>query len=637
MWDKLQQLNRSTLATIAVIVAVVLFLSVNLIASLAFETARIDLTENQIYKVSDSTRAVLESVDQPINLRLYLSSGLIAEEPNARVYADRVTEMLRTYEQLSGGLVQFEQIDPVPFSTAEDRAIGYNLFSLNLSRAGEQGYFGLVGTNTVDQLEVIRLVSPAREAYLEYDLTRMVARLASPTEPKIGVFDGLSLFGSVALGRFPAAMIERLGDDFELEQMATDVTIIPDDIDALVIIHPHNLTPSALYAIDQYVIRGGPVLVFLDVVAEHSPPSPTNRALPQFPDSTLEPLLTAWGVTMLPELVVGDMDMALEVRGEAGDQIVIAEYPPWLIVDQDNLNRDDVITAQLSLMRISSAGTLQRLANATTVITPLIQTTPESMLYEQATIMRRFDPTTLITMFEPSGTRQVVAARIVGPVETAFPEGAPPPPEPREDEEAPPEPPELITQSVGSIAVVIVADTDMLANDHNVAESGGQSTQNSDFVVNALDSLIGGTKLIGLRGLGLVFRPFTRVDEFEAAAEQVYFDTEQRLQAELDEVEERLTELRAPIDAEGQLGALTRQQQEAITEFNQRSIELRQELRDVRGALRQEIDSLDIWLKLINILAVPIIVVIIGVGVFVWRDIRLAHYLRGRQATAGGA
>jgi len=414
------------------------------------------------------------------------------------------------------------------------------------------------------------------------------------------------------------------------------VTIIPDDIDALVIIHPHSLTPSALYAIDQYVIRGGPVLVFLDVVAEHSSPSQTNPAVPQFPDSTLEPLLTAWGVTMVPERVVGDINMALEIRGQAGDQIVIAEYPPWLIVDQDNLNRDDVITAQLSLMRISSAGTLQRLPNATTVITPLIQTTPESMLYEQATIMRRFDPTTLITMFEPSGTRQVVAARIVGPVETAFPEGAPPPPEPKEDEEAPPEPPELITQSVGSIAVVIVADTDMLANDHNVAESGGQSTQNSDFVVNALDSLTGGTKLIGLRGLGLVFRPFTRVDEFEAAAEQQYFDTEQRLQAELDEVEDRLTELRAPIDAEGQLGALTRQQQEAITEFNQRSIELRQELRDVRGALRQEIDSLDIWLKLINILAVPI-VVIIGVGVFVWRHVRLARYLRGRQATAGGA
>ncbi len=634
MWNWVRNASTAKLALVAIIPAVVLFVASMLIVSLLFSDTRIDLTEQNIYTVSRSTRDVLAAVEDPITLRLYLSSAWVEEAPSLRVYSDRVTELLRAYERLSDGMVRFEWIDPLPFSAEEDTAIAYNLYSANLSRAGEQGYFGLVGTNSLDQVETIALLSPSREPFLEYDLTRVVLRLSSPTEPILGVIDGLGVFGSTLLGRLPTAMIERLGDDFEVAQIQPDVVAIPDNIDVLMLIHPHRLTESALYAIDQYVLRGGPLAVFLDVVAEHSPPDPTNQAMPQFPDSYLAPLLAAWGAEMVPQMVVGDLDMALEVRAQAGNQIVITDYLPWLIVDQDNLDRDDVVTSQLALMRISSAGALRALDGATTTLTPLIVSTTNSMLIEQATILRRQAPNQLLNAFVATPERYVIAGRLTGPASTAFPDGPPAPPPPAEGEEAV-LPPELVTESVVSINVVVVADTDLLANDHNVNDQGAWINQNADFVINALDNLTGGGQLIDLRGRGLVFRPFTRVNEVEAEADARYRATEQQLQAELDDIEAQLADIRnRALVGEGPIGALTRAQQDAIDEYNQRYIELRLELRQVRGALRQEIDALSTRLELINIAAVPAIMIVIGVLVWLWRRARLSRYLAQTRAPA---
>ncbi len=625
--------NAFTAATVGL--AVVLFVALNAISTMVLGGARIDLTEGSIYTVSPSTKAVLASLEEPITLRLYLSSAFADEVPDVRIHADRVSELLRSYERLSDGKVRVEWIDPQPFSPEEDKAIGYRLVGFNLSRAGEQGYFGLVGTNSVDQIEVIDVLAPTREAYLEYDLTRLVLRLSKPVEPRVGVIDGLGLFGSTILGRQPSATIERLGDDFALVQIARDATAMPDGLDALVIIHPHSLTETALYAIDQYVIRGGPVLVFLDPLSESSPRDPTNVTRPQFPSSYLETLVASWGAVMVPERVVGDITMALEVRAQAGNQVVVSDYPPWLIVRAEHLNADDIVTAQLSLMRISSAGALRPVDGAGTIFTPLIQTTTESMLYEQATILRRFDPTILVNTFVSSGTRQVVAVRLAGPVTTAFPDGPPPQPQPEAGQPAPAAPPALITQSEGPISVIVVADADMLADNLNVNARRTPTTQNADFLVNAVDALVGGGELISLRSRGLSYRPFVRLDDLERAAEGRYRATEQQLQAELDETEARLAELRSQAaTADMPIGALTRQQQEAVDAFNQRIVEVRQELREVRAALREEIEAMGSRLQLINVLAAPLLVALIGIGLALWRRARLAQYLRGRRAAA---
>jgi ABC-type uncharacterized transport system involved in gliding motility auxiliary subunit len=356
--------------------------------------------------------------------------------------------------------------------------------------------------------------------------------------------------------------------------------------------------------------------------------------MPQFPESYLAPLLAAWGAEMVPQMVVGDLDMALEVRAQAGNQIVITDYLPWLIVDQDNLNRDDAITSQLVLMRMSSAGALRQLDGAATQLTPLITTTANSMLIDQTTVLRRASPDQLLNAFVPTPERYVIAGRLTGLAATAFPDGPPEPPPPDEGEE-PVLPPELIAESAVPINVVIVTDTDMLSDDHNINDQGTWINQNADFVINVLDNLIGSTQLIDLRGRGLVFRPFTRVNEFEQEAEQRYRATEQQLQAELADVEAQLADIRnRAVVGDEPIGALTRAQQEAIDEYNQRYIELRLELREVQGALGREIDALSTRLELINIAAVPAIVIIIGIIVSLWRRARLSRYLAATRAQA---
>lgn len=631
MWNRIKTADRATLAIAGAVLAIALFLAVNLVVSLGLGGGRVDLTENKIYTVSQSTRDVLADLQEPVTLKLYMSSSMIEEASSLRVYSDRVRQLLKSYEQLAGGKLRVEQIDPIPFSSAEDEAIGYSLAAFNLSRAGEQGYFGVVGTNTVDGVETIPALTPARENYLEYDLTRLIARLAHPTVPKVGIIDGLNLMGDPVTQRRPAAVISRIAKDYELVPVYPDATVIPDGLSALIVIHPFNLTPSALYAIDQFAIRGGGVLAFLDAIAEHDVRSAKTPTNPQNPDSNLEPLMAAWGVKMDSKHVVGDISMAIKIRGRAGSQVVVADYPPWMIVDRDNLNPDDVVTSQLSLMRIATAGAIEHLDASKTAMTPLIRTTPNAMLYDQSQVLRRDDPTELTAAYKPSGVAQVLAARVTGEVDTAFPDGAPPPPPPSASGETPPPAPELVKHSEKPLNVIVVGDTDLLSDDMNVSQSGQQVTQNSDFVINALDSLTGGGQLIALRGQGLSFRPFTTVDKIEAAANEKYRSTEDRLQTELKSTQEKLAAALARNgDGEGAPGEPSTDQQQAIAQFNQQLVEVRQQLRDVRGALRSEIDALGDRLRLINIAAVPIVIVLAGIIVFAWRRYRLSRYLRRR-------
>lgn len=639
MWKRIKNADRATLAVLGAVLALVLFFAVNLIASVGLGGARADLTENRIYTVSQSTRNVLASLHEPVTLRLYMSSGLIDEAPTLRVYSDRVRQLLRSYEELAGGKLRVEQVDPIPFSSVEDEALGYSLAAFNLSRAGEQGYFGVVGSNSLDGVEAIPALTPARESYLEYDLTRLIARLAQPTVPKVGIIDGLNLLGDPATQRRPAAVITRIAKDYELVPVFPDATAIPDGVSALLVIHPFNLTPSALYAIDQFAIRGGGVMVFLDAIAEHDARSATTPTNPQNADSNLEPLMAAWGVRMDSKRVAGDISMSIKIRGRAGSQVVVADYPPWMIVDRDNLNPDDLVTGQLTLMRIATAGAIEPVASAHTTMTPLIQTTANSMLFDQAQVLRRDNPTQLTATYAPSGIQLVLAARVTGEVETAFPEGPPATPEPSgNDGEPQPPPPTLVARSEKPLNVIIVGDTDLLSDDLNVSQSGQQTTQNSDFVINGLDSLTGGGQLIALRGHGLSFRPFSTVDSIEAAANEKYRATEERLQTELQDTQDQLATLLAQNgsvtagNGETLLAVPSTDQQQAISDFNQRIVEVRQQLRDVRLALRAEIDALGERLRLINILAVPIVIVLAGIAVFAWRQFRLSRYLRRRTA-----
>ncbi len=543
--------SRLALALVSIGLAVVLFLAINTIAATAPGSLKADLTENGLFTVTESTRDILTAIDQPITLRLYQSAPLIASAPSLRIYSDRVRETLRTYAQIAGERLRIEFIDPQPFSAEEDRAIGYGLRGIQLNSTGERGYFGLVGTNSVDGLETIAFLNPTREQFLEYDLTRIVNRLAAASEPNIAVIDGLGIFGSAREGRRPSAVLETINSNYDVVQIAQNASEIPEGVDALLIVHPAIVTDGAKYAIDQYVLRGGPALIFLDPLAENAPANPRNPREPEFPSSNLDTLMHAWGAEMAPGQVVGDPSLALRVTATAGPTRQFLEYLPWLQLRRQSLSPDDIVTSELELMRVSSAGALRPLDGAATTLTPLIATTPNSMLFPEAEIRAGPAPAELLEEFTPSGEVKVIAARLTGPVTTAFPNGAPPP---EDAAEAEAEPREHLSRSAAPVNLIIVADTDMLDDSHVANERGDPVSNNADFVMNALENLTGGVYLSVLRGRGFAFRPFTRIEEMEAAARATYQEKERSLAAELEEIQQRLDSLQSPAAAADQSG-----------------------------------------------------------------------------------
>jgi ABC-type uncharacterized transport system involved in gliding motility auxiliary subunit len=403
--------------------------------------------------------------------------------------------------------------------------------------------------------------------------------------------------------------------------VAQNATEVPADADALLVVHPAILTEGTQYAVDQYVLSGKPALVFLDPLAERAPPNPRNPREPEFPSSQLDRLMKAWGVEMAPGRVVGDAALALKVTATGGPTRQTVEFLPWLQLRRGSVNPDDAVTSELQLLRISSAGALRQLEGAKTSFAPLLASTPNSMLFPEAVIRGRPAPTELLETFVPSGDVKVIAARITGPVGTAFPDGPPP----REDAPAPdsaaPPPPQL-TRSAAPLNAIIVADTDMLDDSHVANERGDPVTNNADLLMNALENLTGGADLSRLRGRGLSFRPFTRIEEMEKAARSQYQETEQRIAKELEETQSELAALQGGPPGQAATMGDPLEERDTIAEANRRMLELRRQLRDVRADFRRDTDRLRQWLTVANIGLMPAAVALVGIGLAGWRRFR---------------
>jgi len=625
--DNVRWVRPELLSGIGAALGVVFFVAINAFATTALVDARIDLTERQLYELSPTTRGILEAIDEPITLRLYRSPALIASVPSLQVHDRRVNELLDGFVRLAQNKLRVVTVDVEPFSPEEDEALGYQLQGVPLGESGDRGYFGLVGTNMVDSLEAIPFLAPGRDDLLQYDLARLVYRLAELKEPVVSVVDDIGMFGSMEEGRRPWAILDLIGANFTVQRIGTQATAIPDNTDVLIVVHPVRPVPSLLYAIDQFALKGGPVLLFVDPLAETSPPSPTNPAVPLEPGSSLEPLMSAWGVSMDSGKIVGDRDMAIQTIGTAGGQRVVAPYLPWLRVDRRALDPDDLITSQLEIMRMSTAGALVPVAGAGTKVSPLIQSSANSMLLEQTQVIRRVDPNVYLSNFAASGVRQNLAVRISGPARSAYTGGQPP-----DGVEASGTP-----LAEGEISAIVVADADMLADSHVVDKQGQFNSNNSDFVLNAIEALAGGDVLAGIRAGGIAYRPFTLIDAMQVDAEQTYRSTEQRLSAELEQVQAQLTSLQNATQggAGGDPIVASREQRQAIAESNARLVELRTQLRDVRAALRRDIERLENWLKFLNIALVPLLLAAVTALLAGWRRFRLGRYRRKIQMGRG--
>jgi len=575
---------------------------------------RIDLTNNQLYTLSAGTRKVLQKIDEPINLYLFFSNQETQGLPALRAYATRVTETLQEFAANGKGKLVLHVVDPIPFSEDEDRA---EQFGLQPAMVGDKNvYFGLAGSNSVGTTDTIPFFDPepSKEAFLEYDLARLVYNLANPKKTVVGLLSGAPIGGSfdpqTQQPTQPWTIVEQARELFELRMLPESTLKIDDDINVLWIVHPAMVDDATQYAIDQFVMRGGRALIFVDPMAEilAAGQEPTGLAPP--PSSSLDKLFKAWGVEFSTMDVVADNRYALGIR--QGQKSV--RHVGLLGLDMEAMSKNDVITSGLGSVNVGLGGYFKAADGATSKLTPLLQSSTEAETLPVTRFQFLPDPGELLNGFKATGMQYTIAARLEGPLKSAFPDGPPKPPEGRDA----PVDDKLKTEhkaSTDGANLVLVGDVDMLSDRLWVQVQNflGQRlaqpfANNGDFVVNALDNLSGSADLIGLRSRATFTRSFTTVDKLRRDADAKFRETEKELQAQLSDTERKLGELQAGRNDKSS-ALMNSAQQEEIQRFLGEQVKIRQQLRAVRHELDQDITNLGTTLKVMNIIVMPVVLI----------------------------
>jgi len=633
-------------AGLVVLAVVVLFST--LFTDWLFKGARVDLTEGGLYTLSDGSKNIVAGLERPLELYFFFSDSTTKEALGWRSYAKQVRELLEEYVLASNGKITLTVIDPEPFSEDEDRAAAFGLQAAPIGNSGDSVYFGLVAQYgelvegaTPEENEratlQIPFFKPDRQEFLEYDIAKMIYQVSQERKPRVALIAGLEVDGGFNMMMrqptqpwFTVAQVKQL---FDVTTLGNDEDeIANEDYDLLVVIHPKELTQQTLFAIDQYVLRGGHALFFVDPYAEQSQGAASKAS------DDLNKLFNAWGVEVSTSEFIGDAQLALQVSGANGQPM---RHLGILQLSDQNLARDNQIVSQLETLHLSTAGYLKPVEKATTEMIALMKSTQYAMPIVSSKLDMMQDPRALGVGFNPTGEEYVLAATVRGQVKTAFPDGVPvsegeassedaPTPEAAaesaDDPSAEAKPAEYLQESVKPINVIIVADTDVLTDRLwvQVQQFFGQSmatpfADNGDFFFNSVDMLSGSGDLISIRGQGRYFRPFTVVKEMQREAEARFQNVEQDLQNQLEQVEQQLLQLQSQQGEAGNTITLTPEVEAQLMQFQQQKLKIRKQLRDVQHQLNKDIEQLDFTLKLINIALVPVLLTLLVVGVAVYR------------------
>ncbi|MEO1574987.1 MAG: Gldg family protein [Pseudomonadota bacterium] len=616
--------TRKFFSPLGLLALLALMLAILFISNGVLRGARVDLTENKLYSISPGTKNILRNIDEPLNLYFFFSDSATGEATGLRLYAQRVREVLEEFALVAGDKINLKIIDPLPFSEEEDQAAQFGLQGVPLQAGGDSIYFGLAGTNAIDTQVAIPFFQPDKEAFLEYDLAKFVHSLANPKRPVVGLVSTLPMtpqFNPATRRQEQGWMItDQLQQLFDLRILDTTMDKVQEEVDVLMVVHPKALPEETLYAIDQFILGGGRALLFVDPFAEiDAPPQDPNNPAAMFGavrSSSLDSIFETWGLVFDKGRFVGDDKLALQLGGGPGGLI---RHIGYLGMAEDSLASEDVVTGDLGTLNLGYAGDLSLTDEATVTLTPLLTSSAESALMDISMLTFLQDPGTLLNDFAPGGEPLTIAARVQGPVKTAFADRI------LGDADA------HLAESVDPINVIVVTDVDMLADRLwvRVQNFFGQRVassfaNNGDFVFNALDNLTGNADLISIRGRATYRRPFEKVEELTREADARFREKEESLQEQLRQTEARLTELQS---SEGQSGGaliLSDEQRAEIDNFLDRKVEIRKELRAVRADLDRDIRRLGTTLKALNILAVPALVVMFAIVMGVRRARRAA-------------
>ncbi|MBL7077924.1 MAG: Gldg family protein [Kiritimatiellae bacterium] len=609
-----------------ILILLAILVAVNVIVSNM--RARVDLTEENLYTLSDGTRNVLKELERKVTLKLFFSSSDPAVPMQLKSYADQVTDLLQEYRKTSGNKVKVEQYDPKPDSDAEEWAQKYGIQGQQLGLMGPAIYFGLVVV-AGDAEELVPALDPRTQQMLEYNLTRTIYRVTHPQKPVIGVLSSLPVLGQqqppMMPGQPPAQSqpwmsFADLRRDYDLREVDAGVDTISEEISALVLVHPKGLSPKTLFAIDQFVLKGGRLMVFVDPLCIADLESQPQASPYQRPStsSDLPDLFRAWGVGYNAADVVADMSAATRVRG-AGNRV--EDSLVWLSLGRSHINRDDILTTQLENVLLPFAGSFTDLTSDDVTFTPLMNSSTESGTVNAMSAQSGGDA--MRRQFRKGATALPLAVRLNGTFKTAFPDGAPKDtdaPDKQETDQGATTEEEATSLQSGESAIILVADADMLVDRFCVQEVNFFGTRghqpindNLNLLANAVEQVGGSSDLIGIRSRGTFNRPFDRVMALEQKARNEWQAREQELTRSLQEAQQQLREMQNQKES-SQRFILSPQQQAAIAQFRQRELEIKKELKEVRKNLRRDIEMLGIKVKTINIALMPLLVALGGVG-----------------------
>jgi ABC-type uncharacterized transport system involved in gliding motility auxiliary subunit len=582
------------------------FIALVFINNQLLSSARLDLTENQVYSLSQGSKQVLKEIEEPINLYFFFSDKASKNMTSLRNYANRVESQLYEYETFAKGKLKLQMLDPQAFSEQEDQADQFGLTAANIGAAGEAIYMGLAATNALDEKKVIAFFDPQKEGFLEYEISKLIYQLSEPEPVNITLITDLVLKGgqNPMTGQVdpPWTFLTQLEELYTVEKLTSETISLPVNTDVLMLVHPKEYSDTLLFAIDQYALSGGKILAFLDAHNESDQMAMMVGPMPSVSSSNLERLINAWGVHFDSDNVLLDAMAGLDIRTQEGG---VTRHFGFVGFTTDQLDRNDVLTSNLEVLNGASFGVFSQIEGSETNWTPLVKSTLNSDLMGTGTYAMTQDPEQLAKAYQSDNQAYVLAARLSGPAKSAF-EQTPEEIEPTE-----------IVKSTDNLNVILVGDTDMLADRFWVQQSNffGQTiytpfANNGDFITNAVENLGGSDALISIRSRGVFSRPFSKVDELTVIAEQKFREQEEILQKQLEETEQQLLQLQ---NQQVEVGALiiSPEQQSAIDEFMQKKVTIRKSLRDVRHQLDKDIESLGNWLKLVNIAIAPFILILL--------------------------
>ena len=588
---------------------------------------RCDMTAENLYTLSKGSKAVLGQLTEDVTLKYYVSSSS-AEMPMAlKTYAQQVGNLLKEYERAGGGRLVVEEYDPKPDSDAEEWAQRYGVEPQTGGNPFGQGiYFGVVAV-CGDREETLGVLSPRTESTLEYDLTRLVTRVAWPERPVVGVMTSLpDVLGGqmnpmmMQMGQRPPqgwAAFSELAKDYDVRTVEPDAEKIDDDVKTLVVVHPKNLSDKALYAIDQFVLRGGKLVACVDPFSIKDMQSSRSQQNPMMGQmggdgpSTLGKLFDAWGVKFEEGKITCDLEAATKLNNGQGG---VESNPAFLSLGTANMDKGDLIVADLTNVMFPFAGafTFEK-KDMDISFEPVITTSKDNSCSTDKMAMQYGGMKDMV----PDGKERILAARLSGTFKTAFPKG----PDGTNDVS------KALAEGKGN--VLLFADSDFLADDFCVrmmrtpfGSIPQLINENLTLFSNAMEQFAGREELIGVRSRGASDRPFTVVNELEAEATKKWQAREAAFQEELQQTQQRLSALQKEKKG-GERFILSKEQQDEIVKLRKSQAETRKQLKNVRKELTADIDSLGLRLKIINIALVPVLVVLFGL---------LRGYLRRKRA-----